>query len=528
MDLYVFGNYARTKGSWSFFYRNIRNRSLLGTNSLSASPSPTNLDRPHKVGFTPILDADQDDFSVTAGIKGEGFLGDTYDFSVAMGSNKIDYTLKNSLNPDAPLGDDNRAVRDFDTTDLKQEELHFNADFSKELGSEMNLLYGLELRQESYTQYPGDFPARVGKGVSGMAGTKFSDAGTNDRSNYALYTDLEHGLNEKTFLQYALRFEDYSDFGNTFTGKVAGHYSLSPRVGLRGALSTGFRAPTPGQANLSTALTNFANRDKSDGDDLEEIRVRHVSPESAEAKALGGTALTEEQSFNASLGVISRLSRHMSLTVDIYQITVGDRIYRNEVKGTTQNANNVIEDWSFYTNAMDTKHTGLDVVWATYTPWLDTSFALAYNYNTVEVTDNKKINGIQAVGDEVIEDIEENYPNHRLTATAKTQLGDDWDFLLRGRYFGAHYDEEGTIEAEKDRSQKIDPVLYLDFEVGYDVRKDLSVVFGASNFLNTYPNQIGGGENIANSFHGSGFKYSALSVAGYNGGSWYLRGIYTF
>ena len=528
MDMYVFGNYAQTKGEWSFFYRDINNGALKGTNSPSAFPAPTNLDRAHEVGFTPFLEGKQNDFSLTAGIKGEGFLGDHYDFSVATGLNKIDYTLKNSLNPGAPLGDENKAIRDFDTTDLKQEELRLNADFSKELGSRLTWLYGLEFRQETYTQYAGDFPARLSGGVSGMAGTKLVDEGSNSRDNYALYSELESSLTSDLFVQGALRFENYSDFGSTMTGKVAGHYSLLSALGLRGAISTGFRAPTPGQTNLSTTLTNFANRDTSDPD-IEEVRVRHIPANSPEARALGGTALSEEKSFNVSLGAVSRLSNNMSLSVDVYQTTIGDRIYRNEIIGTTQDSNNIVEDWSFYTNALDTRHTGLDVVWTTYASGLGTSFSLAYNYNTVEVTDTKKINGVQVVRNDVKEDIEKNYPNHRFAATSITQFGDKWDLLLRGRYYGAHYDDMGTITGDENganKSQQVDPILYLDFELAYNLTKDLNVAFGASNFLNTYPNEVTG-EGAAN-FAGAGFNYSALSVAGYEGGSWYLKGVYTF
>lgn len=541
MDLYAFGNYSRTKGEWSFFYRDVQGNRIFTPDVWNRHlAGASNLDRVAQVGFTPILDARQDDTSLTVGVKGEGLWGNNYDFSMATGENTIDYTLKNSLNSDAPLGDEDRAIRDFNTTDLKQEELRFNADLSRDLGNndDMILLYGLEFRRETYTQYPGDFPARVGGGVSGMQGTKLADAGTNDRDSYALYADVEHSLNDKTFLQYALRFEDYSDFGNTLTGKVAGHYSLSSSMGLRGALSTGFRAPTPGQVNLTTTLTNFSDRDTSDPCPesgpptpgcIEEIHVRHVSTDSEMARSLGATDLTEEQSLNVSFGVVSRLARNMNLTVDVYQMAVSDRIYRNEVFGTTQDANNVVEDWSFYTNALDTQHLGLDVIWTTYFPNWASSLSFAYNYNTVKVTDTKEINGQQVVSDAVINHIEKDYPNHRFTLTSNTQLGDKWDLLLRGRYLGDHYDSDGFIGGDANganKAQTIDPVLYFDFEVAYNVREDLSVVFGASNFLNTYPTKLEG-EDVF-SFAGSGFNYSPLSVAGYDGGSWYLKGVYTF
>lgn len=526
MDLYAFGNYAHTKGLWSFFYRDNQDNSLGKRNSLSSNPRPSNLDRAHEVGFTPFLQGKQQDFSLTTGIKGEDFLGDSYDFSVAMGMNEMDYTLKNSLNPDAPLGDNNQAVRDFDTTDLKQEELHFNADFSKELMDELVLVYGMELRRENYTQWSGGYSARVGEGVSGQAGTKLAASGSHSRDSAAIYADLEHGLNAKTFLQYAARFENYSDFGNTLTGKVAGFYSLSPAIGLRGSVSTGFRAPTPGQVNLTTITTDFKNQDKDDPE-IEEIRNRHLPAHSAAVQEFGGRTLSEEKSFNISLGAVSRISRNMNLSADLYQTTINDRIYKNIIQG--EDVNNIIENLSFYTNALDTRHTGLDLVWTAHSSWLSTSLSLAYNFNMVDVIGNKEINGKKVVSDEVIEDIEKNYPNHRFTITSNSQFSENWNFLLRGRYFGTHYDDLGTIAGNKNnagKSKRISPVLYLDFELAYEVTRDFNVIFGAANFLNTYPTKVQG-EGVENQSE-HGFYYSQLSVAGYEGGSWYLKGVYVF
>jgi iron complex outermembrane receptor protein len=45
-------------------------------------------------------------------------------------------------------------------------------------------------------------------------------------------------------LNGAVRFENYSDFGNTTNFKVASRYKLTDNINLRGAVSTGFRAPS--------------------------------------------------------------------------------------------------------------------------------------------------------------------------------------------------------------------------------------------------------------------------------------------
>ena len=62
-----------------------------------------------------------------------------------------------------------------------------------------------------------------------------------------------------------MRFEQYDDFGDTLDGKFAARPQVAPRFALRGALSTGFRVPTAGQANLRNVTTEFNQSSGSGG-----------------------------------------------------------------------------------------------------------------------------------------------------------------------------------------------------------------------------------------------------------------------
>jgi iron complex outermembrane receptor protein len=156
---------------------------------------------------------------------------------------------------------------------------------------------------------------------------------------------------------------------------------------------------------------------------------------------------------------------------------------------------------SFYTNALDVEHQGIDIV-ATSSLDIgsDTSvnLALAYAYNTVDVTGQKLINGIQPVNDGLVEDIENNYPEHRWVLTGNFLIGENFNVMARINYFGEHYDERGTIGADVDPSAKIDPIYYVDLEAGWNLNENWRVVLGGSN----------------------------RTVANYEGGSWYLKGVY--
>ena len=411
------------------------------------------------------------------------------------------------------------AQRDFDTGDFKQSELNFNIDLTNRLNNQMHLAYGLEHRTESFEQIAGEENSYVGTGSSGLAGTRPEDAGKHSRSNYALYTDLEHRLSEMLDFQYALRFENFDDFGSTINGKWAGRYDLMGALALRGAVSTGFHAPTPGQSHIRTTTTSFLNGDQYD--------VKHFPAGHEEVRHLGSQELTEEKSLNMSLGAVYEIGEDFVLTADYYNIEVEGRIYRADLDTDNNNKN----DTSFYTNAMDLRHSGVDLVFSgnlMESLDVDTDISFAYNLNQVEVTKNRLVNGVRVVSDEVIEDIENNYPSSNFALTTNTRFMETWNLMARGRYIGSHYDESGTIDGpEGKRSMKIDPTVYLDLEVGYQVMDSLRFVVGGSNILNAYPSEIKDDGVYANKW-GAGQPYPRRSATNYEGGAWYLKASYMF
>ncbi|MFT7287467.1 MAG: iron complex outermembrane receptor protein, partial [Halieaceae bacterium] len=130
-------------------------------------------------------------------------------------------------------------------------------DFSKAMSETLNLAFGLEWREKTYTVVPDELNSYIEDRVSGLRGVPPQDAGEFDRDNWAVYLDLEHDASDDWLMQYALRYEDFSDFGSTVNGKVASRYRIDGTFTLRGALSTGFHAPAPGQSNVRTTITTF-------------------------------------------------------------------------------------------------------------------------------------------------------------------------------------------------------------------------------------------------------------------------------
>ena len=505
-ELYARFSAADTDGRYRFFYRTWDHSSLAPLRTMGFSGLPA--------GYTPFLDGNQQDASIVFGVQGEFQSGMLYDVSYGYGKDELDYFLNNTVNVDLGLdGNLNIPQRDFDVGGYIQEENNLNVDFSLPVSDTLNLAFGAEAREEKYTVVAGEPSASVGGGSSGFRGITTDDAGEFTRDNTAIYADVEHDISDAVLLQYAIRYENFSDFGPTTNAKVAFRYRASDAIALRGAVSTGFHAPTPGQANVRTTITTF------DGNTGLQVEEGLVSPTSQVALENGGAPLTEEKSLNYSLGFASEIGDAWSLTTDVYRIEVDDRIYRTG-DITTSGGQSI----SFYTNTLDVVHTGADVV-LTGGLGESTDLTFAYAYNKVEIDGQTLVNGVPPVSAGTVEDIENNYPNHRWTASSMSHFTDRWDLMVRATYYGEHFDERGTIGAAVDPSAKIDSTVYVDLELGFQMTDNLRIALGGTNITDEFINEIGAPNSNRLSV---GLQYPRRSAANYEGGSWYLKGIYSW
>src|SRR5205085_1963890 len=94
-------------------------------------------------------------------------------------------------------------------------------------------------------------------------GFRPKDAGDHSRNNVAAYVDLSNDITAQLLIDVAGRVEHYTDFGSTTTGKVSGRYEPVKGFAFRGAVSSGFRAPSLGQEFFTNAVAT-----KTDGIDV--------------------------------------------------------------------------------------------------------------------------------------------------------------------------------------------------------------------------------------------------------------------
>ena len=586
-EAYLFGNYAEREVEGGFYYRNPHNRGgvndggidpadldgdgvisegegyqLLLVGDLTGDMSgncPTDirvgdnvLENPRYInevqnnpdcfafneilpgGFTPRFGGTVTDMSLVFGTRGELDNDITYDVSLNLGQNEVDFAISNTINPS--LGPD--TPFEFSPGRYTQSEQTLDIDFTKPfdvgLYEPLFVATGFQYRNESYESFAGD-PASYeigplatqgfGIGSNGFPGLAANSQGRVSRNNIALYIDAEAYITENFMLAGALRYEDYSDFGDTTKGKIAFRWQALENIAFRGAFSTGFKAPTLGQSNVRNVTTAFG----SGGQLIDRATLPPTDPVS---QLKGGEQLTPEESESITFGVVADFDNGLFITADYYNIELTDRISTaSGIELTEEDIATLLaqgisdassfSEISFFTNDFDTTTEGVDVV-ANYSMEMlggDTKFSLAYNWTSTEVDRASK-----NISDFRIRMLEDNLPAVRYSATANHTNG-DWRFLARVNYYGSIFEDhlDSALPIEKVGSE-----ITVDLEVAYNFTEEFTVTIGAKNAFDEYPdenNTDAGGITYAQI---AGSAYPTTSPIGINGGFYYLRGVYTF
>ncbi len=481
-------------------------------------------------GFTPRFGGDVTDASILFGTRGEFKDGTAYDFSAGVGMNRAEFRIRNTVNANlGPL-----TPTEFEPGAYEQLEKAANADFSKDLEtdlSSMTISYGFEFREESFKITNGDsasFTNTLGSevdlavqgfsiGSNGFQGFNPSIAGTFSRRSKAAYFDLETYFTDEFMVDFAARYEDFTDFGSTFDWKLSSKFDITDGFSLRGSVSTGFRAPTIGQSNVQNVSTSF-----SPSGGLQEIAT--VPPTSDTGTLLGGRPLQPEESQSFTLGAVYE-NGDFFMTIDFFDIDVEGRISQtSDISLTDADRAFLVANGNpdainlaairYFTNDFDTNTRGVDLV-ANYSHELgagDLKYSFTYNWTDTEVTFAGDF-----VGPGKIVQLEDNLPNNRANLLL-TYTQDDWRLVTKASYYGSF------TELHLD---SIDLPIYagnailFDAEFAYDVSESLTFSLGANNLFDEYPD-----ENPHQL--GWGAKYPTTSPFGFNGRFLYGKATYRF
>lgn len=330
-------------------------------------------------GFTPRITSNITDVSVSAGVRHEMANGWNVDFNNTYGKNNFHYFIKGSNN--ASMGD--ASPTDFDAGGHFLSQNTTGLDFNKyleDVASGLSLAFGFEYRTENFGIFAGEVPSYglydengvpvtnpltqvvatdsngddLPGGSQGFPGYSPDNEVDRSRTNYGIYFDTELNVSETFMVGAALRFEDYSDFGNTFNFKLASRVKVSDAFSIRGSISSGFRAPSLAQLYYNLIFNNIVA-----GASVPSLLSANNS---TVTKAFGIGQLKEEKAFNASIGFTYK-NGGFTATVDYYSINVDDRIILTDnftdqaILGPLN-----VDAAQFFANGVDTKTSGIDIV----------------------------------------------------------------------------------------------------------------------------------------------------------------------
>jgi iron complex outermembrane receptor protein len=521
------GALALKNGGEFYFFSILSNRVGNSTGFYRMPYQNSNIPAIYPNGFLPEITSNINDISLGTGLKGK--MGTwNYDLSNTFGQNSFGFNIENTLNVSAYYNNQSKQS-EFDAGTLLFKQNTTNIDFSKKLNNSVNLnvAYGAELRYENYQQKAGEeaswanYMRRTAGATDVLNGTptsvKLADNSTGipaggaqvfpgfrpdnakneSRTSTALYVDFEMEPINKLLLDFAARYENYSDFGGNLSGKVAGRYKLADNFSLRGSLSTGFRAPSLQQRYLTKTSTVFQGGVAFDDATLPN--------DSKAAQALGIPSLRPEISNSASIGTTLKINK-FSLTVDAYSTKITDRIiltdaFTGSATGddvskflyTTLLANNASRG-IFMANATDLRTSGIDIISA-YNLQLPKKQSLKFELATT--LSKREILGKTKVSEKLL-GRESTYMSPINKATlidgnprvkgyfSLSYKKDKLNVFVRNTYFGEVTHIEGGGTTNWFYVQVLSPKIVTDLSIGYKLSKSWRFSAGANNLLDIY------------------------------------------
>jgi iron complex outermembrane receptor protein len=524
------------------------------------------------------------DASIVGGVRGEFDNGLLYDFSASYGRNKASFFLGNTWNPsNGPNGIiEGQLQRHFDLGSYVQSENNLNVDFVLPIAmdafaSDLTFAFGAEYRDERFETIIGEEASwkagdyafqnvngsntyadtttplpNLSIGAHGFAGFSPPQAGLWGRSNIAAYGELEADLTDSFTASVAVRYEDFESFGDTTNFKVSARWAATDTFAVRGSVSTGFRAPTPGQENVTKVSTRTV--------DGELQQSGQIPPTNPIAIFLGAQPLTPEDATNFSVGIVWDITDSLSVTADYFQIDLEDRIASTgliEIDAfppppgvdcpiAQANPNGTLAQClqelgvpgaadlssiSFYTNDFETTTTGVDIIATWDTDWGSAgsgTLVAAWNWTETEV-DNA---GSEVERNKVVD--LENYNPHNRGVFTYNHFVNDFRFMVRARYYddwiSASFSSDPTDPGDNGTGYTLncginDDACYsgdtiFDVEAAYTFNEKYSVIVGAQNVLDEAGPLLNG--NLDGTI-GSGNTYTGTTPWGFEGGFWYVR-----
>jgi len=471
-------------------------------------------------GYVPTFEGLLNDYNATVGLKTT--VNDwNVDLSFTTGGNAQTYKVNQSHNRNAvftPVFNPDTGV--FDPVSLYQENSQQsfdpggtrfshnvgNIDINRVLSDKVSIGMGAEFRNETFEVIEGELASYDGGGADSFSGNTPQNSGKFNRYNFGGYFSLDYDVSDAFLLSGTIRAENYSDFGDAFVYKLSSRLKLSDKLTARASVSTGFRAPTLHQIYTQKAQYSFVPGQGIQVGGL----INNVS---TQAKLLGIEDLDAETSNNFTIGLGGKLSNTLSFTLDYYNIAVQDRIVLGSEIGATGDAANPLDilltqnnlsDVSYFSNALDTRTSGLDVVISKKdiklgSGMLDLNLSGNYTISNEREGDVKDIALVANAGQSVV-----NATQEALFFTSRPEtkwiLGANYEVGKFGLSFNNTYFGKTTFKQQgmsSDLRTEFTPKVVTDLGINFNATDKLTIALNVNNLLNVLPEWEFKAENAA-------------------------------
>ncbi|MEO6730465.1 MAG: TonB-dependent receptor [Ferruginibacter sp.] len=531
-NLNLFGGYSQKSGDAAGFFRY---PSSISSGAATYAAQALAL---YPNGFLPLIKTDIKDYSFSLGV--EGKIGKwTAGLSNTLGVNNFDFKVDNSVNYTQYAVTPNPQTK-FEAGGLQFLQNTINADVTRNFDvlAGLNVAYGAEFRIDQYAQKAGEeasyknynTASGAASGAQVFAGFVPAYANKHSRNNVGLYVDVEQDFTKEWLVEGALRFEDYSDFGSTLNYKVATRYKVGDYFTIRGAASSGFRAPSMQQKYYAKTNTLFVSTPSG----LVPTESGTFTNDSKPAEILGIPKLKEETSQNYSVGFTTTPAKGLEITVDAYLINIKDRIVltNNFTGGNNATLTQLLKDngastANFFTNAIDTKAKGLEAVVSYRTSFANANrlrFTLAATFIENEVKKDANGNPIIKASSILVNSGQlANYFNRedqsRIEVANPTSKGNftinynhkKFGAMLRFAYFGkvtyldpginpavpANFPVNAFTGQRETTDQEFSSKTVTDLSLTYDLTKNFTLTLGSNNIFDVYQDKHTHSNNVS-------------------------------
>ncbi|GIU50934.1 TonB-dependent receptor [Shewanella sairae] len=454
-----------------------------------------------------IYNQDTDTWRISAGLEGSLDIntGMNWDASYTYGNNKAKTGVENSINANLmadaiyadqdpwltgqPMTDQDvlNSVSYDEEADGGNEQHVFSAGLNGELfdldAGAVAFAIGTEYRYESGYYNPDPIV------VAGESTAAQQDPTDGSYNVISVFQEVSVPFTDKLTGEFALRFDDYSTFGNASTWKIGLTYEATDELMLRTVAATGFRAPSVSELYGGNSGSYDYLVDPWGNEKDPQILVNRTSDEDLKPE--------ESESYTAGLVYSPSYVDGMSLTVDYWRFKVKNAITRLDTQA------GIDACYGGDASACETFNIGADGDLSNLTNSLtnvgfqDTSgidFNLAYSFEVLNLdwtvsNDTTYLLNFEQDGKDYTGTIDGNfgaYAEVRNNFSIKAGQ-DDWTVMYFNRYIG-EMDDLATGDT-------VDSVLYHNLSASYFINDAWMLSAGVKNFTDEEPSKVSNGSD---------------------------------